>query len=310
MLPPREDATQGFASMFLADLIARLRKKPAAPPREPPPDLSAPRFKQGAAPSATPAHDPADNPSAVGLLDIVDSGWFNSERGEICKGVPVRSTDVVVDVGCGDGGAIKFCAQQGADVIFLDINEEKVKDIEARLQGTVSGKLTGISGTAEKIDVAGNSADKVICTEVLEHVDDPQVLMAEMARIGKPGALYLLTVPHESGETVMKATAPPQYFEKPNHIRIFTESDFRALVEGAGLEIERYEAFGAFWTVFFMIFWPTGSDFSKPHPALVNWSKTWNTILKLEKGPQIKAALEEAIPNKQFILARKPRDAS
>lgn len=280
------------------------------PTEEKGPELSAPTFKQNAAASAHPNRDPADNPAAVGLLDIVDSGWFNSASGEICRGVTIASTDVVVDVGCGDGGAIKFCANQGADIIFVDINEEKVKNIEAQLKGSTSGKLTGIVGIGEQIDLASGTADKVICTEVLEHVDDPQELMSEMVRIGKPGAVYLLTVPHEAGEMVMKDTAPPQYFEKPNHIRILSESDFRNLVESAGLEIERYEAFGAFWTIFFSIFWPTGSDFAKPHPALVNWSKTWNAVLQHEKGSLIKAALEQAIPNKQFILARKPPDWS
>ena len=281
------------------------------PDEEKGPQLSGPTFKQNGAPSsAQPNRDPADNPAAVGLLDIIDSGWFNSASGEICRGVPIASTDVVVDVGCGDGGAIKFCANQGADIIFLDIDEEKVKRIEAQLQGSARGNVRGIAGTGEQIDLANDTADKVICTEVLEHVDDPQKLMSEMVRIGKPGALYLLTVPHEAGEMMMKDTAPRQYFEKPNHIRIFSESDFRDLVESAGLEIERYEAFGAFWTIFFSIFWPTGSDFAKPHPALVNWSKTWHTILKHEKGPLIKAALERAIPNKQFILARKPPNHS
>ena len=293
--------------MSLADFIKQLRKKPTPPPvQESGPELSAPTFKPGAAASAPAGRDPADYPAAVGLLDIVDSGWFNSGTGEICKGVPIAATDVVVDVGCGDGGAIKFCANQGADVIFLDINEEKVKSIEAQLQGSARGKLTAIAGTGEQIDLDDGIADKVICTEVLEHVDDPQRLVAEMARIGKPGALYLLTVPHEVGESVMKDTAPPQYFEKPNHIRIFTEHDFRRLVEGAGLEIERYQAFGAFWTVFFSIFWPTGSDFANPHPALANWSKTWHTVLNHERGAAIKAALEKALPSKQFILARKP----
>jgi len=273
-------------------------------------ELSGPTFKQNAAASAHPKRDPSDNPAAVGLLDIIDSGWFNSKSGEIYRGVTIASTDLVVDVGCGDGGAIKFCANQGADIIFLDINEDKVKSIEAQLKGSARGKLTGIAGKGEKIDLANDIADKVICTEVLEHVDDPEGLISEMARIGKPGALYLLTVPHEAGEMMMKDTAPPEYFEKPNHIRIFTESDFRKLVEGAGLEIERYEAFGAFWTIFFLIFWPTGSDFAKPHPALVNWSKAWNAVLQHKNGPLIKAALEQAIPSRQFILARKPKGRS
>lgn len=268
--------------------------------------LSAPTLT-GNNPGNAGALDPGENPAIVGLLDIVESGWYNADSGEICAGVPVLPSEVVVDVGCGDGGAIKFCANQGAHVVFLDIDEGKVRQLEKQLQGTAAGSVRGIVGSGENIDVADESADKIISTEVLEHVDDPAVVMAELNRIGKPGALYLLTVPHEAGESMMQDTAPPQYFEKPNHIRIFRQNDFRELVENAGLEVLRCESFGAYWSIFFSIFWVMGGDFSaQDNPALKNWSKTWHTILKHENGPQVKEALDRAIPNKQFILARKP----
>lgn len=94
----------------------------------------------------------------------------------------------------------------------------------------------------------------------------------------------------------MKDVASPQYFEKPNHIRIFTMSDFRSLVERAGLEIERYEAFGAFWTMFFLIFWPSGSDFATHIRLWLTGVKPGMPSLITRKGPLIKAALEQAIP--------------
>lgn len=270
------------------------------------PELKAPTLQGKVAPRDQTA-DPDENHAVVGLRDIIDSGWFNTGTGEICRGVPITERDVVIDVGCGDGGAIKFCANQGANIIYLDINADKVAALETQLQNSPAASVRGIVGTGDSIDLPADSADKIVCTEVLEHVEDPAAVMAEMYRVGKPGAFYLLTVPHEAGESVMKDTAPVQYFQAPNHIRIFSRDSFTALVEDSGLEIVRYEEFGAFWTMFFAIFWATGADFVTPHnAALKNWSKTWASILTHERGPDIKAALEQAIPAKQFILARKP----
>jgi ubiquinone/menaquinone biosynthesis C-methylase UbiE len=251
-------------------------------------------------------NDPSENPFAVGLRDSIDSGWYNIEKCEIFEGVPIYSTDVVVDVGCGDGGAIRFCANQGAEVIFLDLNATKVKSIREELLDTSAKSIRGIVGSAEEIDLAEGTADKIICTEVIEHVDNPEKVMSELFRIGKPGALYVLTVPEQSGEDLMKDTAPKGYFEKPNHIRIFDQESFKALVEASGLEVIKQHTLGAYWSVFFSIFWNSGQPLSPPwDPALVSWTKTWHNILEHKNGTIIKNALNKALPKNQVIVARK-----
>jgi SAM-dependent methyltransferase len=47
--------------------------------------------------------------------------------------------------------------------------------------------------------VENDSFDVVICTEVMEHVVDPQKLIQEISRILKPGGLLLLSAPLGSG---------------------------------------------------------------------------------------------------------------
>jgi len=293
-------------SRFLPKLFSVFSRSREQTPQAPP-SLSGPSLAHRPARNGDQADESESNPAVVGLRDIIHSGWFDTETGEICKGVPICPGNVVVDVGCGDGGAIKFCAGRGASVIFTDIDEKKVRKLELELREIASGSVQGIVGTGEDIDLADAVADRIISTEVLEHVDDPQKVMAEMYRIGKPGAMYLLTVPHEIGEEMMTIAAPRQYFEKPNHVRIFRQDEFQRLVEGCGLDTIKIETFGGFWSIFFTIFWPTGSDFTPPHhPALSSWSRTWQAVLDHENGHAIKAALDRAIPSKQFILARKP----
>ena len=40
--------------------------------------------------------------------------------------------DVVLDVGCGDGAAILFCARQGAHIVFSDVDAGKIKNLIAK----------------------------------------------------------------------------------------------------------------------------------------------------------------------------------
>jgi ubiquinone/menaquinone biosynthesis C-methylase UbiE len=75
---------------------------------------------------------------------------------------------------------------------------------------------------AETLPVADGIATRVLCTEVLEHVDDPAWVLRELVRIGAAGSIYLITVPDPVGERVQQKIAPPFYFKQPNHLRIFS----------------------------------------------------------------------------------------
>ncbi|MGV8495600.1 class I SAM-dependent methyltransferase, partial [Pseudomonas aeruginosa] len=63
--------------------------------------------------AAPPAPAPVD-PYMLGLRDAVLSGWFNQETDELFSGFPISAEDTVLDVGCGDGGNVHFCAMRGA----------------------------------------------------------------------------------------------------------------------------------------------------------------------------------------------------
>jgi SAM-dependent methyltransferase len=255
---------------------------------------------------ATEAIDPSENPFFVGQKDRIHGGWFNQESDEIYPGIKIQSHHTVVDVGCGDGRAIKFCSKRQAHVIFMDINEAKIKNLETELKNNNARKVDAIVGDCTNIDIDDNTADIVICTEVLEHVEDPMKVMSELARIGKLGATYILTVPDPAGEALMKATAPPIYFKKPNHIRIFEREGFRSLVTNAKLEITEQSYHGAFWSIFWIMQWTTGKSMSPPwEPMVKYWAKAWSEVLAHPDGHLIKSALEEAIPQSQVIIARK-----
>lgn len=258
---------------------------------------------------ATIREEPVDLSGAtgLGLHDAVLSGWFQNATNEVFRGIHIGPDDTVVDVGCGDGGNSLFCARRGAHVTAIDIDAQVIASIEARLaEAAPAAHATHVSD-ANPLPLASEVATRVICTEVLEHVDDPDQLLAELFRIGKSGARYLLTVPDALQENMQKHVAPPSYFQKPNHVRIIEREQFAQMVERAGLIIDEHTQYGFFWSIWWALFWACKVDLANPsHPVLDHWTEAWRAVLALPEGHQLKQQLDQFMPKSQVIVARKP----
>ena len=282
-------------TLSLPGLLARLRPARATPAPSapaPPPEPPAPERWDG---------------EYVGFVDMSLSGWLNEEAGELAPGFPVSADDVVVDVGSGDGGMATFCARRARETILIDHDAERLAQTLGRLRSAGCERVRGQAGDAAAVPLPDGCASRVVCTQVLEHVDDPAQAMAELVRLGRPGALYLLSVPAAASERLQLALAPPFYFEKPNHVRIFAPDEFARLVEDAGLVIEERRTHGFFWTMYLAFFWQSGVELAKgSDPVLDAWCRTWAELLRCKEGPRIKAALDGLAPQCDTIVARKP----
>ncbi|HLD66539.1 MAG TPA: class I SAM-dependent methyltransferase [Pseudomonas sp.] len=254
-----------------------------------------------------------------GLVDAVQSGWYLGESNELFKGFAVDAEDSVLDIGCGAGGATLFCANRGAHVVFVDVVVEKIEALRARVAQTPARQAEGWVSDGGPLPVTDASMSRVIAMEVLEHVEDPAAFLAELERVGQPGALYLLAVPDPVGEHMQKRFAPAYYFQQPNHIHIFEREAFGQLVTEAGLEIVRRDAFGFFWTMWMFLYWTsakaagveldgTSHDVVQPpYPPLLNdWAKLWMRVIQMPEAAPMKQALDQLLPKSQVIIARKP----
>lgn len=254
------------------------------------------------------AASPMPSEAAIQLRDAILRGWFNNANGELFTGFPIGSADVVADIGCGLGGNARFCASRGAKLILADVDpaclEASSKAIESVADYVPYERhLTN----SDPLPIANESCTKIICTEVIEHVESPERLMAELFRIGRPGAQYLLTCPDPSAEALQKRVAPETYFSKPNHVRILDRDEFARLAEAAGLIVESKHFFGFFWSIWWSFFWACDVSLERPkHVLLENWTQTWGALMELPDGLRIKNALDDLMPKSQMLIARKP----
>lgn len=247
----------------------------------------------------------------VGLRDVVGDGWWNMASGELTSGVKIRSTDTVIDAGCGDGEHSLFCAKQGAEVLFIDMDADKLSAAEQKIQASPAHAYKAILSDCNPIPLPDACGDVVICTEVLEHVQDPAQFLQELVRVAKPGAQLVLTVPDARSELLVGATAPAEYFEAPNHIRVFAEGELRDYALASGLEIQREQSVGSYWSMYMALFWLTSEDgknlkFDNSHSIPDHWTRLWDGLLNHPNGRKVVNVFNQLLPRTYGIVARKP----
>ena len=94
----------------------------------------------------------------------------------------------VVDVGCGGGILAESMARRGADVLGIDLATKplRVAQLHAIESGTQSLAYREIAVEALAAEMPAQF-DAVTCMEMLEHVPDPESVVASCARLVKPG---------------------------------------------------------------------------------------------------------------------------
>jgi SAM-dependent methyltransferase len=99
----------------------------------------------------------------------------------------------VLDAGCGIGYGSNMLAEAGAaEVHGVDIAEPV---IEAAGQGAAPG-VAFSAGDVAALDFGADSFDLVVCFEVIEHVEDSDAVLDELARVLAPGGLLLISSPN------------------------------------------------------------------------------------------------------------------
>lgn len=165
---------------------------------------------------------------------MVDEGWaheFSLLRLEVHRET-VRQIDEHARGRCLDAGTGHGPHSAG---LRARVAELTTLDVDARAPGVdILGDLQAMP------QVADQSFDTVVCTQVLEHVPHPWMAVAEIARVLKPGGYAIISVPHLSAIH----EAPHDYFR-------FTEYGLTSLLEEAGFEVVQLVPCGGLWSFLF-----------------------------------------------------------
>lgn len=162
-------------------------------------------------------------------MQTVDYKYFKLEKG-----------DRVLDLGCGEGRhVISAYLEEDIEAIGVDLSVEDLTTTKEKSAPFVrvenEDKYFALaSANALHLPFADHSFDKVICSEVLEHIPDYEGALKEIQRILKPGGLFCASVPRFWPEWVCWHYSDDYHENIGGHQRIFLEQQLRRKIENNG----------------------------------------------------------------------------
>jgi SAM-dependent methyltransferase len=153
----------------------------------------------------------------------------------------IHSGTSVLDVGCGFGRHSFEALRRGANVVALDAGRNEVEGVRDMMGAMLlegeygpSQCATALQGDALQLPFADKSFDILLCAEVLEHVPNDQAAMREFARVLRPGATLVVTVPRLGPERINWWLSEEYHRVPGGHIRIYARSVLESRLRDAG----------------------------------------------------------------------------
>jgi SAM-dependent methyltransferase len=150
----------------------------------------------------------------------------------------LRNGELLLDAGCGEGRHCFGALECGARVIGLDLDRDSLVKAARPLQeraAEVGSAGEMLQGSVFELPFAAETFDKVICSEVMEHVHDFRGAALELARVTKPGGVVAVTIPTATSEHLYLRTGDDYFESRGGHIRIFKPRELSLGLAAAGL---------------------------------------------------------------------------
>jgi SAM-dependent methyltransferase len=137
------------------------------------------------------------------------------DAGRTIAGLPPQS--VILDIGCFGWRLAQASADHGHRLIGLDRTEPP-----ARPAGAEFAQMQGCS-----LDLPDDIGHLTVASHVLEHMDHPLALFAELARVTAPGGLIWIEAPSEISALPRASDDPSDqafvsFWDDPTHVRPWT----------------------------------------------------------------------------------------
>ncbi|KKS60857.1 hypothetical protein A3K01_02595 [candidate division WWE3 bacterium RIFOXYD1_FULL_43_17] len=204
----------------------------------------------------------------------------------------IQPGDNILDMGCGEGFySMVLDNLYDCKITAVDFDPEILALAHKWLDGR--SNVTLEQGDITKLRFPDSSFDKIVCTEVLEHIDDDKTAIKELYRVLKPGGVIAITVPNKNYPLLwdplnkVRESLGLGHFSPmsgfwggiwaKDHKRLYLPSELRGLAENAGFLTEDLRVL---------------THFGVPFNHLILWLGK-NLYTKLPVPEDVKRAMEK-----------------
>ncbi|MGB2986215.1 MAG: class I SAM-dependent methyltransferase [Phycisphaerae bacterium] len=127
--------------------------------------------------------------------------WIEQRRlACIRKMIAATPDDRILEVGCGGGHVLRLFPQ--SDLTGVDVSDEMLRKARRNLEGY---RVRLLKGEPHELDLPDRGFDRIICSEVLEHVVDPAAMLDQIRRLVHPDGRVVVTIPNDRLVNRLKA---------------------------------------------------------------------------------------------------------
>jgi SAM-dependent methyltransferase len=224
--------------------------------------------------------------------------------------------ELVLDAGAGFGRHAFESARRGGRVVALDYAADEVVGTHNTFAAMVlaaelpTDRFVGVlRGDATRLPFADATFDRIVTSEVLEHIQDDVAAIGELTRVLRPGGVLAATVPSWFPEKVNWMLSDEYHAPKAKggHVRIYSATELRAKLRSAGLDVFARHHAHALHSPYWWLRCAVGPH-DEDHPAVRRYRQflEWD-IVKQPRSTRVAERILSPVLGKSVVLyGRKP----
>jgi len=162
---------------------------------------------------------------------------FTADARWVFDRLPLTGEDFVLDVAAGTGHAARQLAATARGVVALDATESMLARGQAQARAEGRDNVVFMRGDAADLPFLDGSFDVVVSRFAVHHFEQPEAVVAEMARCTRPGGhVALVDLVADDDPATAEEQNRLERLRDRSHARMLAAIEIQALLTEAGLE--------------------------------------------------------------------------